>query len=75
MLRCPFEVRSHDGEGFAANMPDDEWLNIVGKQGWTVCGDAKWQDEKSALKAINQHKIRCFYLHGASSIGFFELRV
>lgn len=75
MLRCPFEVRSHDEEGFAPNAPDDEWLNIVGQKGWIVCShDAKWQSESAALKAIQQHKIGCFYLHGASSIAFFKLK-
>lgn len=75
MLRCPFEVKSHDGEGFASNMRDDEWLDIVGQKGWIVCShDMKWQAESAALKAIQQHKIGCFYLHGASSIGFFKLK-
>lgn len=75
MLRCPFEVRSHDSEGFAAAMPDDEWLSIVGAKKWVVCShDAKWQSEKAALRAIQQHKIGCFYLYGASSIGFFKLK-
>lgn len=74
-LRCPFEVRSHESEGFADKMPDDEWLNIVGPKGWIVCShDAKWQDESAARKAIEQHKIGCFYLWGASSIGFFKLK-
>lgn len=76
-LRCPFEVRSHDGEGFADKMPDDEWLSIVGPKGWIVCShDAKWHlpDELIALRAIQQHKIGCLYLHGANSIGFFKLK-
>ena len=58
-------------------MPDDEWLNIVGPQGWYVCShDAKWHrpEEQAAMKAINQHKIGCFYLWGANSIGFFKLK-
>jgi PIN like domain len=68
-------VKSHYSEGFAASTPDDEWLNIVGEKGWVVCShDAKWQSETAALKAIQQHKIGCFYLHGASSIGFFKLK-
>jgi hypothetical protein len=75
MLRCPFEVKSHYSEGFADQTPDDIWLNIVGQKGWIVCShDAKWQSESAALKAIQQHKIGCFYLHGASSIGFFKLK-
>lgn len=74
-MKCPFEVRSHDGEGFADRTLDDEWLNIVGPKGWIVCShDAKWQDESAARKAIEQHKIGCFYLWGASSIGFFKLK-
>lgn len=56
-------------------MPDDEWLDIVGQNGWIVCShDAKWQTESAALKAIQQHKIGVFYLHGANSIGFFKLK-
>lgn len=56
-------------------MPDDEWLDIVGPKGWIVCShDAKWLDETAARKAIEQHKIGCFYLWGASSIGFFKMK-
>lgn len=75
MLNCPFEVRWHEGERFPAAMPDDEWLAIVGSNGWIVCShDAKWLGETAPLKAIQQHKIACFYLWGASSIGFFKLK-
>lgn len=75
MLRCPFEVKSHYSEGFADSKPDDEWLNIVGQKVWIVCShDAKWQSESAALKAIQQHKVGCFYLHGANSISFFKLK-
>lgn len=56
-------------------MPDDEWLDIVGPKGWIVCShDAKWQNENAPLRAIQQHKVRCFYLWGASSIGFFKMK-
>jgi hypothetical protein len=75
MLKCPFEVRWHEGERFAHNMPDDEWLEIIGAKKWVVCShDAKWQGERAPLRAIQQHKVRCFYLHGASSIGFFKMK-
>lgn len=75
MLSCPFEVRSHYGERFPATMPDDEWLNIAGANGWVVCShDAKWHAEAAPRKAIEQHGIGCFYLWGASSIGFFKLK-
>jgi hypothetical protein len=70
-------VRSHEGEGFPDKLPDDEWLNIVGPQRWIVCShDAKWHlpHEDAAMKAIQQHKIGCFYLWGASSPGFFKMK-
>lgn len=68
-------MRSHESERFPDKMPDDEWLNIVGPKGWIVCShDAKWQNESAARKAIEQHKIGCFYLWGANSIGFFKLK-
>ena len=76
-LKCPFEVRSHESEGFSDKLADDEWLNVVGPKGWIVCShDAKWHrpEEFAAMKAIQQHKIGCFYLWGASSIGFFKLK-
>lgn len=76
-LKCPFEVRSHETERFPDKMPDDEWLHIVGPKGWIVCShDAKWHrpEESAAMRAIQQHKIGCFYLWGASSIGFFKLK-
>lgn len=75
MVRCPFEVRSHYSEGFKAATPDDEWLEIVGAKGWIVCShDAKWQSELAPMKAIQQHKIGCFYLWGAQSPGFYKLK-
>lgn len=56
-------------------MPDDEWLEIVGANGWAVCShDAKWQNESAPMKAIQQRGIGCFYLWGASSLGFFKLK-
>ena len=63
MLKPPFEVRWHQDEQFRENMADDEWLSIVGANKWIVCShDAKWQLEAAALKAIQQHKVGCFYL-------------
>jgi hypothetical protein len=73
-LSCPFEIKYHQGEGFKHNTQDDIWLNTVGPNKWIVLSfDAKWQDESAAIEAIKQHKIGCFYLYGASSIGFFRL--
>lgn len=73
-LKCPFEIRFHQDEGFKHDTSDDEWLHSVGPKKWFVLSyDAKWQVEDPAIQAINQHKIGCFYLPGASSIGFLRL--
>ena len=31
-------------------------------------------NEPSQMAAINQHKIKCFYLYGANLPGFFKMR-
>lgn len=73
-LKCDFEIRYHQGENFKHDMPDDEWLNLVGPKKWIVLSyDAKWQDEAAAIEAIKQHKVGCFYLYGASSLGFHRM--
>lgn len=75
MLKPPFEVRWHQDEGFRETMPDDEWLNVVGANKWIVCShDAKWQMEAAALKAIQQHKVGCFYLWGACLPSFYKFK-
>jgi hypothetical protein len=61
----PFSVKSHFGEGFKHNAPDDEWLKIVGARGWIVLSyDARFHLDTPALAAIEQFKIGCFYLWG-----------
>ena len=73
-LTCPFQVRWHDGEGFAQELGDDEWLHSVGAKKWVVIShDAKWHREPAAKEAINQHKIKCFYLYGANSQMLFKI--
>lgn len=65
-LKPPFIVRSHFGEKFKAETPDDEWLRIVGAQNWIVLShDARFHLDGAALEAIKQFKIGCFYLWGA----------
>lgn len=74
ILNCPFNVEDHWSMKFRDEMPDDEWLHIVGQRGWIVCShDKKWQDESLAIEAIRQHRIGCFYLYGARSKHFFKL--
>ncbi len=65
-MRPPFEVVSHFSEGLADEMPDDEWLAIVGRKRWVaVSYDGKWHKEEAPLLAIKQFKVACFYVWGA----------
>lgn len=74
-LTCPFEVKWHQGERFHQAMEDDEWLSLVGSKKWIVIShDAKWHTEPAAITAIQQHKVRCFYLYGANSQMFFKVK-
>ena len=44
-------------------MPDDEWLTIVGQKGWFVLSeDSRFHRDSSALLAIEQFRIACFYM-------------
>lgn len=62
-LRAPFEVTWHNQQGFRHDMPDDEWMEIVGKKNWVVVSqDYKFHLEEFENFAVKQHMIRCFYL-------------
>jgi hypothetical protein len=68
-MQTPFRVEYHDSptNKFRHDMPDDEWLQIVGAKNWIVFShDKKWHGEMPAIAAIKEHKIGCFYLWGAS---------
>ncbi len=57
------KVKWHQEQGFAHNMPDDEWLEIVGKRGWVVVTqDRKFHMIEAEKMAVIQHKVKCFYL-------------
>ena len=61
----PFIVKSHFGEKFKDNTPDDESLRIVGARGWIVLSyDARFHLDTPALAAIEHFRIGCFYLWG-----------
>jgi hypothetical protein len=67
-LDPPFGVRWHQKEGFPGNMPDDDWLAVVGPKGWIVVGqDWKFHVRESELLAIKQHSVKCFYLPASGS--------
>jgi hypothetical protein len=65
-MRPPVLIKWHQDEGFAQNMPDDEWLSIVGPRKWVVLSqDRKFHLLENEILAIKQHSIRCFYLPAA----------
>lgn len=66
-LRPPIEIRWHQGEGFRGDMPDDEWLEIVGQKGWVVLTqDQKFHLIDHEIEAIKHHSVKCFYFPGAN---------
>lgn len=67
-LKAPFDVRWHKGEKFADDMPDDEWMAIVGAKGWIVLSqDFKFHKPEFEYEAVKQHSIKCFYLPDATA--------
>ena len=75
ILKCPFAIESHWSMKFPDDMPDDEWLAIAGEKKWIVLShDAKWHTEGPNIAAIKDHKIGCFYLHGAQLPHFYKLK-
>lgn len=65
-LSPPFDVKWHNQMKFPHDMPDDEWLSVVGPKGWVVIGkDWKFHLIDAELQAVRQHKIRCLYLPGS----------
>jgi hypothetical protein len=66
-MKPPMLIKWHQEEGFAQNMPDDEWLAIVGPRKWLVLSqDRKFHLLENETLAIKQHAIRCFYLPAAN---------
>ncbi len=66
-LRAPVKIEWHMNQRFPMNMPDDEWLEIVGEKGWIVFShDRKFHKEATETAAILQHRVGCFYLPAAN---------
>lgn len=66
-LKPPVRIRWHQDEGFPNEMPDDEWMAIVGPKKWVVLSqDRKWHTIEAEAAAIKQHGLRCFYFPCAS---------
>lgn len=63
LIRPPAEIKWHQNEKFAQNMPDDEWLQKVGDKSWFVLShDRKFHSEAMERFAITQHGVGCFYI-------------
>lgn len=67
--RKDVEFRSHHSvPGFKANTPDDEWMAVVGAEGWiVVTQDYKFHKRPSEHLALWQYNLGCFYLWGAQA--------
>ena len=62
-LKPPMLIKWHQAEGFAQNMPDDQWMGVVGPRQWIVLSqDRHFHLRENELLAIKQHAIKCFYL-------------
>ena len=77
-LNPPFEVKWHNEEKFPHDMPDDEWLAIVGPgKGTVITQNWKYHLREPELRAIKDHNVKCFYLpaSGASKWDLYCLFV
>lgn len=61
-LRPPIGIRWHQGQGYRHDMPDDEWMALVGAKNWVVITqDIKFHIIEHEMTALKQHGLRCFY--------------
>ncbi|MGC1503321.1 MAG: hypothetical protein WA782_04185 [Sulfitobacter sp.] len=65
-LRPPVGIRWHQGQGYRQDMPDDEWMGLVGAKDWVVLTqDIKFHliehEIEHEIEAVKQHNIKCFY--------------
>ena len=73
-LRPPVEIKWHQNERFPANMPDDEWLEIAGRNDWVVLTqDRKFHVIDYELHALKQHNVKCFYFPCAMDTAWVTL--
>ena len=73
-MRPPARIKWHQDQGFAPEMPDDEWLSVVGPRQWVVLSqDRKFHVRENEAAAIKQHSVRCFYLPCASESRWVSL--
>jgi predicted nuclease of predicted toxin-antitoxin system len=64
-----FPVVAHD-EKFAPDTPDEEWLDVVGKQGWIVISrDRQIRRRPNELDALRRAKVRAVFVTGGNLSG------
>ena len=52
---------------FQPDTPDDEWMDFVGSRNWVVISqDYSFHRERAVLSVIRQHRVKVFYMWGAS---------
>lgn len=60
---------------FAMDSKDDEWMPVVGQNGWILIGhDAKHHLLPNELYAIKQYNLGCFYLWGGNATRWDKMR-
>ena len=75
-VRPPVNIEWHQKQRFPQEMPDDEWLEIVGRRNWIVFShDRKFHSEATETAAIQQHTVGCFYLPCANDGTWNKLQV
>jgi hypothetical protein len=73
-LRPPVQIHWHQEQRFPQDMPDDEWLSIVGQKRWVVLSqDRKFHIRDNEAKAIKHYAVRCFYLPCAQQSRWMSL--
>jgi hypothetical protein len=61
------KIKWHQEQQFAQDMPDDEWMGVVGPRGWVVLSqDRKWHVRENERAAVRQHSLKCFYFPSAN---------
>jgi hypothetical protein len=54
-MKPPFKVESHYKPKLRDDTPDDEWLSLVGENGWTVIShDCRFHKESPALVSVRE---------------------
>ena len=74
-LNPPVQIEYYDAH-FLMDEPDDEWLPIVGSDGWFVIGqDSHYHLRPNELAALKLYNVGCFYLGDAEQTRWETIRI